>query len=110
LRSKSRVAGVANHGRGAEVPGPSDSRIRLANDPCADRKESDSELPDGRLLYRLKRSWRDGTNAVIFERQDFMAKLNLLDWRRSQSADNQTRTRAGFIFRGGSMSLAKSTG
>src|SRR5437762_9486817 len=33
---------------------------------------------DGRLLYRLKPSWRDGTNAVIFERQDFMAKLAVL--------------------------------
>jgi len=37
-----------------------------------------SELPDGRLLYRLKRPWRDGTSAVIFERQDFMAKLAVL--------------------------------
>jgi Putative transposase len=35
-------------------------------------------LPDGRLLYRLKRPWRDGTNAVIFEAQDFMAKLAVL--------------------------------
>ena len=31
-----------------------------------------TELPDGRLLYRLKRPWRDGTSAVIFERQDLM--------------------------------------
>src|SRR5207244_5701742 len=37
-----------------------------------------SALPDGRLLYRLKRPWRDGTSAVIFERQDFMAKLSVL--------------------------------
>ncbi|PYS37198.1 MAG: IS91 family transposase, partial [Acidobacteria bacterium] len=37
-----------------------------------------TELPDGRLLYRLKRPWRDGTSAVIFERQDFMAKLAVL--------------------------------
>jgi hypothetical protein len=37
-----------------------------------------SELPDGRLLYRLKRPWRDGTTAVIFERQDFIAKLAVL--------------------------------
>ena len=35
-------------------------------------------LPDGRLLYRLKRPWRDGTSAVIFERQDFIAKLAVL--------------------------------
>src|SRR5438128_7474801 len=37
-----------------------------------------SELADGRLLYRLKRPWRDGTSAVIFERQDFMSKLAVL--------------------------------
>ena len=37
-----------------------------------------SELPDGRLLYRLKRPWRDGTSAVIFEKQDFIAKLAVL--------------------------------
>src|SRR5881296_739040 len=37
-----------------------------------------TELPDGRLLYRLKRPWRDGTSAVIFERQDFMSKLAVL--------------------------------
>jgi Putative transposase/Transposase zinc-binding domain len=35
-------------------------------------------LPDGRLLYRLKRPWRDGTAAVIFEPQDFIAKLAVL--------------------------------
>ena len=35
-------------------------------------------LPDGRLLYRLKRPWRDGTSAVIFERLDFIAKLAVL--------------------------------
>ena len=26
-----------------------------------------SKLPDGRLLYRLKRTWRDGTSHVVFE-------------------------------------------
>jgi Putative transposase/Transposase zinc-binding domain len=37
-----------------------------------------TKLSDGRLLYRLKRPWRDGTSAVIFEPQDFMAKLAVL--------------------------------
>ncbi|PYS30938.1 MAG: IS91 family transposase [Acidobacteria bacterium] len=37
-----------------------------------------SELPDGRLLYRLKRPWRNGTSAVIFEPQDLLAKLAAL--------------------------------
>jgi hypothetical protein len=35
-------------------------------------------LRDGRLLYALKCPWRDGTNAVVFERQDFLAKLAVL--------------------------------
>ena len=51
--------------------------IRYAARPAV-ATERLSALPDGRLLYRLKRSWRDGTNAVIFERQDFMAKLAVL--------------------------------
>jgi hypothetical protein len=37
-----------------------------------------SELPDGRLLYRLKRRWRNGTTEVVFERSDFIAKLAAL--------------------------------
>ncbi len=37
-----------------------------------------SELSDGRLLYRLKRPWRNGTTAVIFEPQDLLAKLAAL--------------------------------
>ena len=41
--------------------------------------ERPTELPDRRLLYRLKRPWRDGTSAVVFERQDFVvAKLAVL--------------------------------
>jgi len=37
-----------------------------------------SELPDGRLLYRLKRRWRNGTTEVVFQRSDFIAKLAAL--------------------------------
>ncbi len=37
-----------------------------------------AELADGRIHYRLKRPWRDGTTAVIFERRDFIAKLAVL--------------------------------
>ena len=51
--------------------------IRYAARPAV-ATERLSALPDGRLLYRLKRTWRDGTSAVIFERQDFMAKLAVL--------------------------------
>jgi hypothetical protein len=35
-------------------------------------------LPDGRLLYRLKRRWRDGTTQVIYEPLEFMEKLAAL--------------------------------
>ena len=51
--------------------------IRYAARPAVSTERL-SELPDGRLLYRLKRPWRDGTSSVIFERQDFMAKLAVL--------------------------------
>ena len=37
-----------------------------------------SALPDGRIVYRLKRPWKDGTTDVIFEPQDFIAKLAAL--------------------------------
>src|SRR2546425_12247797 len=51
--------------------------IRYAARPAV-ATERLSALSDGRLLYRLKRPWRDGTSAVIFERQDFMSKLAVL--------------------------------
>lgn len=37
-----------------------------------------SVLPDGRLLYRLKRRWRDGTSHVIFEPLELVEKLAAL--------------------------------
>jgi hypothetical protein len=37
-----------------------------------------SGLPDGRLLYRLKRRWRDGTKQVIYEPLEFLEKLAAL--------------------------------
>ncbi len=37
-----------------------------------------SALPDGRLLYRLKRRWRDGTTHMIFEPLDLVARLAAL--------------------------------
>jgi hypothetical protein len=37
-----------------------------------------SELPDGRLSYRLKTPWQNGTTDVIFERLEFMARLAAL--------------------------------
>jgi len=35
-------------------------------------------LPDGRLLYRLKRRWRDGTTHVIYEPLELMERLAAL--------------------------------
>jgi hypothetical protein len=37
-----------------------------------------SGLPDGWLLYRLERPWRDGTTAVVFEPQILIATLPAL--------------------------------
>jgi len=37
-----------------------------------------SLLPCGRLLYRFKRCWRDGTSHVIFEPLEFIGKLAAL--------------------------------
>ena len=37
-----------------------------------------SLLPDGRLLYRLKRRWRDGTSHVIFEPLELVEELAAL--------------------------------
>jgi len=51
--------------------------IRYAARPAV-ATERLTAMPDGRLLYRLKRPWRDGTSAVIFELQDFMSKLAVL--------------------------------
>ena len=37
-----------------------------------------SRLPGGKVVYQLKRPWRNGTTAVVFEPQDFMARLAAL--------------------------------
>ena len=37
-----------------------------------------SRHPDGRVLYRLKRRWRDGTTHFLFDPLDFLGKLAAL--------------------------------
>jgi len=37
-----------------------------------------SELADGRILYRLRHRWRDGTTHVVFEPLDLVARLAAL--------------------------------
>jgi len=74
------VSGFSVHGN---VAIPAHDRMRLerlaryASRPAVSTERL-SELPDGRLLYRLKRKWRNGTTEVVFERIDFMAKLAAL--------------------------------
>jgi hypothetical protein len=33
-----------------------------------------AQLDDGRLIYRLKRRWRDGTAAFVFAPEEFVAR------------------------------------
>jgi hypothetical protein len=74
------VSGVSLH---ANVAVPALDRRRLerlcryvARPPVATQRLS--LLEDGRLLYRLKHRWRDGTTHVIFEPQELVEKLAAL--------------------------------
>jgi len=62
---------------------PARNRLRLerlcryaARPPVATHRLS--LLPDGRLLYRLRHRWRDGTTHVIFEPLDLLSMLAAL--------------------------------
>jgi len=83
LASGSCCASVAGYSVHAGVRIPAHDRMRLerlaryaGRPPLA--TERLSLLPDGRLLYRLKRSWRDGTSHVIFEPGELLEKLAAL--------------------------------
>ncbi|MDH3213289.1 MAG: transposase [Myxococcales bacterium] len=74
------ASGVSLH---ANVAVPARDRQRLerlcryvARPPVA--TERLSRLEDGRLLYRLKHRWRDGTTHVVFEPQELVEKLAAL--------------------------------
>lgn len=74
------VSGVSLH---ANVAVPARDRRRLerlcryvARPPVA--TERLSRMEDGRLLYRLKHRWRDGTTHVVFEPQELVEKLAAL--------------------------------
>ena len=74
------AGGVSLH---ANVAVPARDRKRLerlcryvARPPIA--TERLSRLPDGRLLYRLKHRWRDGTTHVVFEPGELVEKLAAL--------------------------------
>lgn len=51
--------------------------LRYAGRPAI-ATERLSLLPDGRLLYRLKRRWRDGTTHVIYEPLELVERLAAL--------------------------------
>jgi hypothetical protein len=81
--SSPRCASVSGVNVHANVLIPAHDRIRLerlsryaGRPPVATNRLSG--LPDGRLLYRLKRRWRDGTTHVIYESLEFMEKLAAL--------------------------------
>jgi hypothetical protein len=67
-----------------------------------------SELPDGRLLYRLKRRWRNGTTEVVFEKSDFILQTRSASVRSPRSPPNLSRrpwargqmARSGYPFSG----------
>ncbi len=74
------VGGVSLH---ANVAVPARDRRRLerlcryvARPPLATQRLS--RLGDGRLLYRLKHRWRDGTTHVVFEPQELVERLAAL--------------------------------
>jgi putative transposase len=74
------VAGYSLHADTTIPAGASDELERLlryAGRPAL-AEERLSELPDGRLVYRLKRPWRDGTCSVVFTPADLMGRLAAL--------------------------------
>jgi hypothetical protein len=61
----------------AHAPRPLERLCRyVARPPTA--TERLSRLADGRLLYRLRHRWRDGTTHVVFEPLEFVQKLAAL--------------------------------
>jgi hypothetical protein len=76
-------AAVAGYSVHAGVCVPARDRMRLerlcryAGRPAL-ATERLSLLPDGRLLYRLKHRWRDGTTQVIFEPLELVEKVAAL--------------------------------
>jgi hypothetical protein len=78
-----RCASVQGFSLHADVCVPARDRARLerlaryvARPPIATDRLS--EAPDGRILYRLRHRWRDGTSHVVFDPLDLVARLAAL--------------------------------
>jgi hypothetical protein len=74
---RANIDGVSMH---ANVSVPARDRRRLerlcryvARPPIATKRLS--SLPDGRLLYRLKHRWRDGTTHVVFDPLELIERI-----------------------------------
>lgn len=82
-RSGQRCGSASGFSLHANVGVPAGDRQRLARliryvarpPLCADRLDG---MEDGRLVYRFKTPWRDGTDRVMFEPEDFVARLAAL--------------------------------
>ena len=78
-----RCASVQGFSLQADVGVPARDRRRLerlarccARPPIASNRLS--EAPDGRIVYRLRNRWRDGTTHVVFDPLDLVARLAAL--------------------------------
>ena len=54
-----------------------------------------SLAPDGRVIYALRRHWRDGTSAIAFEPLDFLSRLAAGSPSRRSSGSSRCATRTG---------------
>ncbi len=82
------VQGFSLHA-GVAVGGQDRARLErlcryLSRPPIA--RERLLELPDGRIAYRLRHPWRDGTTHVVFQPTELLEKLAVLvPWPRSNA-------------------------
>jgi hypothetical protein len=82
-QSSRRCAAASGHSLHGDVAVSAEDRQQLARliryvarpPLCSDRLDG---MEDGRLVYRFKTPWRDGTDRIILEPEDFIARLAAL--------------------------------